>query len=168
MSAPRSLDSLDLAVLDPASMHRRIAGLAVDARHAHEAAAGLDWTARPRPRALAVSGMGGSAIAADLLRGYLEEELEFPVAVVRDYSLPGWVTPDCLFVASSYSGNTEETLAAYLEARRRGVPRVALCSGGRLADLANEDGVPRASYPPGYPPRAPRWRGRSSPCWGCS
>jgi glucose/mannose-6-phosphate isomerase len=149
-----SLDSLDLDRLDPAGMHRRIAGLAADARRAHEAAAALDWAPRPRPLALAVAGMGGSAIAADLLRGYLEDQLEFPVGVVRDYDLPAWVGADCLLVASSYSGNTEETVAAYLEARRRGVPRVVLCSGGRLAALAAEDGVPRAAYPPGYPPRA--------------
>ncbi|HVP40153.1 MAG TPA: bifunctional phosphoglucose/phosphomannose isomerase [Candidatus Saccharimonadales bacterium] len=151
---PVDLDALDLARLDPSGMCARVAGLGADAVRAHQAAAALDWAARPRPRAVAVCGMGGSAIAADLLRGYLADELEFPVEVVRDYRLPAWVGPECLVVASSYSGNTEETVAAYAEARRRGAPRAAVCSGGRLAELAREDGAPRAALPPGYPPRA--------------
>ncbi len=89
-----------------------------------------------------VAGMGGSAIGADLLAAYLKPYSTVPVIVYRDYGLPAWAKQaDTLVVASSHSGNTEETLSAYQEARQHNVPRMVVCTGGRLAELANEDGV---------------------------
>jgi glucose/mannose-6-phosphate isomerase len=135
-------------------MAARIAGTASDATRAFEAAQALPWKPAARPRAILLAGMGGSAIAGDLLVDYAGDEMPAPFLVVRDYSLPGWAGPDCLFIASSYSGNTEETLSAYEDAARRGIPRVALCSGGRLQELALRDGTPCAGFPGGYQPRA--------------
>src|SRR5262245_6283078 len=67
-------------------------------------------------REAVVCGMGGSAIAGDLIADAYAERLRRPLAVVRDYALPGWVGRDTLVVLSSYSGNTEETLTCAMQA----------------------------------------------------
>jgi glucose/mannose-6-phosphate isomerase len=77
------------------------------------------------------------------------------VSTVRGYRLPAHCGPDDLVVCVSYSGNTEETLAAYREAIARGCRVIAVCSGGELADRAGVDGMPAALVPAGVPqPRA--------------
>ncbi len=98
-------------------------------------------------------GLGGSAIGGDLVRAWLGSDLGFPFAVVRGYTLPGWVGASTLCVASSYSGNTEETLAALEAARERGAPCVVLTSGGELERIARRDGLPIFPFPEGQPPR---------------
>lgn len=103
---------------------------------------------------VAVVGMGGSAIGADLLRILTDAETEILVRPVREPRLPRWVGPSTLAIAVSYSGDTWETLRAFDEAGRRGAPRVAVSSGGRLADRAREEGVPHLRVPAGIPPRA--------------
>jgi glucose/mannose-6-phosphate isomerase len=102
-----------------------------------------------------VCGMGGSAAAAELARGVFREA-PAAIDVCRTYRLPGAIGASTLLVFSSYSGNTEETLAAYdqdgagpLTARR-----VAICSGGELAQRARRDGIPVVLLPEGLPPRA--------------
>ncbi len=99
------------------------------------------------------SGLGGSAIGADLIRSYLIDELKIPVYVSRDYTIPAFAGKDTLFFACSYSGDTEETLASYEEAKRRGAKMVAISSGGKLETAAKSDGIPFVSIPKGYPPR---------------
>lgn len=106
------------------------------------------------PSHLLVLGMGGSGIGGDLLRSLLYDRVRFPVTVVKDYTLPGWVGPGAVVFACSYSGDTEETLAAYGAARAAGAACVAVTSGGRLAQRAQEDGVPLVRIPSGLPPRA--------------
>jgi glucose/mannose-6-phosphate isomerase len=106
------------------------------------------------PSHLLVLGMGGSGIGGDLLRSLLYDRVRFPVTVVKDYTLPGWVGPGAVVFACSYSGNTEETLAAYGAAGAAGAACVAVTSGGRLAQRAQEDGVPLVRIPSGLPPRA--------------
>ena len=64
-------------------------------------------------RTILCLGMGGSAIGGDLLRCYLRDTLHIPIVVNRDYNVPHFVDDDCLLIASSYSGNTEDTLSAY-------------------------------------------------------
>jgi len=100
------------------------------------------------------SGLGGSAIGADLLRSYLADEIKIPVFVNRDYTIPRFVGKDTLFLACSYSGDTEETLSSYAEAKQRGAKVIAMASGGKLGILAKEDKVPVIGIPGGYPPRA--------------
>lgn len=107
-----------------------------------------------RPTAIAVLGMGGSAVGGDLAAAVTEPESTIPLAVVRSWDPPGWVDARALVIASSYSGETEETLAAYRVARERGARGVAIAAGGRLPDLARELGDPVFDLPPGLPPRA--------------
>lgn len=106
------------------------------------------------PKIFAVGGMGGSAIASDLVCALAADRLPFPALTVRDYRWPASIGRDALVLLSSYSGNTEETLALYAEAGARGARRLALATGGELARLGAADGVPRVSLPPGLPPRA--------------
>lgn len=118
---------------------------------------GRSWGRASRaeePAALVVAGMGGSAIAGDLVMGLLARELAFPVVVVRDYELPGWVGPDAVVVCCSYSGETEETLSAYREAAARGARVLVATSGGTLGEEASAKGLPALAIPSGFPPRA--------------
>jgi len=99
------------------------------------------------------TGLGGSAIGADLIRSYLAGEIKVPIFVNRNYTLPNFVSKGTLVVASSYSGNTEETISAYKDARKRGSRMIAITSGGRIADMARADGIPLVTIPDGLPPR---------------
>lgn len=94
-------------------------------------------------RQVIIAGMGGSAIGADLLAAYAEPHCQVPIIVHRDYELPGWANSDqTLVIASSHSGNTEETLSAYSSAITRGCRTLAVCTGGQLAELAAKAGAP--------------------------
>ena len=108
----------------------------------------------PLPGAVVIVGMGGSAVAGDLLQGLWHERAPFPVHVVRGYTLPAWIGPDSLVVASSYSGGTEETLSAFAEARSRGGRALVVTSGGPLAEESSRAGIPWVRIPSGFPPRA--------------
>jgi glucose/mannose-6-phosphate isomerase len=107
-----------------------------------------------RARAAVAVGMGGSAIAGDLLLTLTDSETELALSVVRSPDLPKPVANGTLALITSYSGNTWETLSAFEEAGRRGVPRVAITSGGALAERAADAGVPCLVVPAGGPPRA--------------
>lgn len=140
---------------DPADMADRIGGAADQVGEALEALAREPWAVPPAPDALlAVGAMGGSAIAADLVRAVEEPHLPRPVLLVRDARWPACVTREARALLCSYSGNTAETLALYEEAGSRGAARVVLTSGGALAERARRDGVPVRTLPGGSPPRA--------------
>lgn len=100
------------------------------------------------------SGLGASAIGADLLRSYLIDEIRIPIFVSRDYTLPRFVGKDSLFLACSYSGETEETLSSYAEAKQKGAKVIVMTSGGKLEIIAKEDKMPVVYIPGGNPPRA--------------
>ncbi len=106
------------------------------------------------PDLLAVGALGGSAIAADLVAGTAADRLPHPLIAVREYRWPAFVTRRSLALLCSYSGNTEETLALYDDAGARGIPRLAMTTGGELARRCERDGVPRVTLPAGSPPRA--------------
>jgi glucose/mannose-6-phosphate isomerase len=106
------------------------------------------------PGGLVVAGMGGSAIGAELAAAVLGRRALRQVRAVRDYALDSWTQPDTLVLCASYSGDTEETLALFEDATARGLPRVALTTGGRLAERAREEGVPVIGVPSGMQPRA--------------
>jgi glucose/mannose-6-phosphate isomerase len=90
--------------------------------------------------------MGGSAIAADMLRSLASPASRKPVHVVRGYDLPAFVDNASLVVACSHSGNTEETLSAYEQAIERGASTVVVAKGGRLLELAQAAGAPAIVY----------------------
>jgi glucose/mannose-6-phosphate isomerase len=103
---------------------------------------------------IVVTGLGGSAIAGDLLRSYLAPELSVPFVVNRHYVLPEFVGPRSLVIVSSYSGDTEETIAAHLDARKRKARVLCISTNGETARLARKFGHPIITIPKGLPPRA--------------
>jgi glucose/mannose-6-phosphate isomerase len=100
------------------------------------------------------AGLGGSAIGADLVKSYLYFESKVPIAVAREYELPAYVDTGTLAFISSYSGNTEETLSAYSQAKEKGACIIAFSSGGKLKEYALKDGLTFIEIPQGLPPRA--------------
>ncbi|HWL91698.1 MAG TPA: bifunctional phosphoglucose/phosphomannose isomerase [Actinomycetota bacterium] len=105
-------------------------------------------------RSVVFCGMGGSAVAGDVLRSVFRDRLGVPVEVNRSPELPEHAGPHSLVVASSYSGNTSETLAAFREATKRGCRAIVVSSGGTIVDEAGEAGVPVVRVPGGFQPRA--------------
>lgn len=101
-----------------------------------------------------VTGLGGSAIGGDLLRVFVSGKAGTPVVINRDYVLPAFVSDKTLVFAVSYSGNTEETLSAYAQAREKKAKIIALTTGGKLKELAQQDGFPVITVPGGISPRA--------------
>jgi glucose/mannose-6-phosphate isomerase len=106
------------------------------------------------PGGLVVCGMGGSAIGGDLAAAALGDRATRPITTVRGYALESWTGPDSLVLCASYSGNTEETLACFEAAGAAGAGRVALTTGGQLAEAARAEGVPVIGIPAGLQPRA--------------
>ncbi|ARA92619.1 MAG: bifunctional phosphoglucose/phosphomannose isomerase [Bacteroidetes bacterium] len=103
---------------------------------------------------IVVAGMGGSAIGGDLVRTLVQPTAPVPMTVVRDYTLPAYVGPGTLLVASSFSGNTEETLTVLDEAARRRARILCVTSGGQMLEIARNEGYPVVQIPGGMPPRA--------------
>ena len=101
-----------------------------------------------------IAGMGGSAIAGDIVAGLLLDKAQVPVYVNRDYGIPSFVGSETLFFALSYSGDTEETLSAVKEAARAKAKIVCVASGGKLKELAESKLYPLYLIPSGYQPRA--------------
>jgi len=124
-------------------------------RHASEIAGAfsLPKDFRTSYTSVVVTGLGGSAIGADLVRSYTAYEAKIPLVVNRNYSLAGYVDRDTLVIASSYSGNTEETLSSYKDAQARNATIIAITSGGEVEAMARRDGFPCLVIPKGYPPR---------------
>jgi len=101
-----------------------------------------------------VCGMGGSALPAEILKIWLEAyKIALPLGIHRDYGLPYQIDEKHLIICISYSGNTEETLTALEEARRRGLKIVAITSGGKLLRFCQKYKIPAALIPGGYQPR---------------
>lgn len=100
-------------------------------------------------------GMGGSGIGNDVLAAIAAPTMKLPVVVGKDYELPAFVGPSTVVFAASFSGNTEETLAAASAAVERGARLVAVTGGGALAALAAGAGAPVVEVPRDIPhPRA--------------
>ena len=97
------------------------------------------------------AGMGGSALPMVVVQSWPQTSI--PFEVVRGYEMPPYVDEHTLFVASSYSGNTEETLEALSHAEERQAQIVIVAAGGKLADIAREKGYPLFEIPAGIQPR---------------
>ncbi|MEQ9279702.1 MAG: bifunctional phosphoglucose/phosphomannose isomerase [Balneola sp.] len=105
-------------------------------------------------RNICFSGMGGSAIGADLIRAYSLKSCPHPVQVNRHYEVPNYINEETLFIACSFSGNTEETLTALSSALEKGAQVIGVTSGGTLKKQAIEHEFDYIQIPGGMPPRA--------------
>jgi glucose/mannose-6-phosphate isomerase len=109
---------------------------------------------KTRPvRNVLISGLGGSGIGGKFASQLVWDECKVPIAVVHDYRIPAWVGEDTLFVACSYSGNTEETLSTLSQAITRGASISCVTSGGKLELLSKEHDFNMIKIPSGQPPR---------------
>jgi glucose/mannose-6-phosphate isomerase len=139
---------------DPSDMLAKIAGFPEQIKPSWENGRSVDPGTIRTPKHIVISGMGGSAIAGDLLRDLLFAEFPVPVTVNRGYDLPAFVGEETLLLASSYSGNTEETLSALREALSRKTMVAVFTSNGTLAEIAAENKLPVVTFPQGFPPRS--------------
>ncbi len=99
-----------------------------------------------------VAGMGGSVLGTHVIQTVFKDELKVPVIIVPDYTLPEFVNENTLVIASSYSGSTEETLAATQDAINKGAKVTGITSGGKLAELLKEHNFPVLVFEPTYNP----------------
>jgi glucose/mannose-6-phosphate isomerase len=148
-------DPAALRAADPDGMLDAVLALAERSREGYRI--GLETGGLPLGEgvtAVAVCGMGGSAVAGDVLAALAAPRLRTPVVVVRTPELPEFCGPHTLVVASTYSGDTAETLELFEEAVVRGCRIVPVTSGGALARRANELDLGCVMLPGGAPPRA--------------
>ncbi|MGO8807672.1 MAG: bifunctional phosphoglucose/phosphomannose isomerase [Candidatus Bathyarchaeia archaeon] len=108
----------------------------------------------PKPENVVVAGMGGSGIGGDLLKDWAKNQTAVPIEVNREYELPEYAGKKTLVFITSYSGDTEETLSAYLDALKRKCMIFCVSSGGALLENAERLGVRYLRVPGGMPPRA--------------
>ncbi len=102
---------------------------------------------------IVVCGMGGSGIGGQIVQKWVEKELSVPMTVVHDYSLPKFVNENTLVIASSYSGNTEETLSCVEEAIQKNTQIIGITSGGKLEGICKDNNFDCVVVPGGNPPR---------------
>ena len=104
---------------------------------------------------IVICGMGGSGVGGMFVKNYCSALISLPISVISDYSLPKWVNENTLVICSSYSGQTEETLINYDQARETGAVVAVVSSGGSLIEKATSDNVFVKALPSGYSsPRA--------------
>lgn len=99
-------------------------------------------------------GMGGSGISGEILKSYTEYiGIKIPVFCINNYNVPNYADKDALFIISSYSGNTEETISFYREAKKINNNIIVVTSGGKLMSYAEKDMIPLIMVPKGMQPR---------------
>ncbi|HET6864154.1 MAG TPA: bifunctional phosphoglucose/phosphomannose isomerase [Candidatus Saccharimonadales bacterium] len=98
------------------------------------------------------AGMGGSAIAGLMSRSWPAHN-KVPFEVCRQYTIPGYVGKNTLFIASSYSGNTEETVDGLAQAEAKGAKIVVIAGGGKLIETAQAKSYPHIVLPKVGQPR---------------
>jgi glucose/mannose-6-phosphate isomerase len=108
----------------------------------------------PKPENIIVAGMGGSAIGGELLKDWACNKVQVPIEVSRAYALPAYANEKSLVLVVSYSGETEESLSAFLDAVKRNCTIFCVSSGGSLLEFAEKLKVPYLHVPSGMPPRA--------------
>jgi glucose/mannose-6-phosphate isomerase len=139
-----------------------ILGIAVDFPAQVEEAAQVGRAFCPpdtlrNPAQIVLAGMGGSAVSGDLLSRLTEHTLPVPFLVCRDYAVPAFVGPNTLFIVSSFSGNTEETISAAQHALKKKARVVCITGNGEIAALARRRKLPLITIPrhnPNMPPRS--------------
>jgi glucose/mannose-6-phosphate isomerase len=154
-------DAVAVAAADPGDMLAAVASAGPQVRQslvACERANLSGVSSGGRPRAVVVTGMGGSGIAGHVLQAAAGPECPVPVERVRGWTLPAWVGPDDVVIAVSSSGRTAETLACTRTAVERHARTVVVAAeGSPLVELAESAHLPWVPVPDGRPPRANLW-----------
>lgn len=155
MSEPDLDDPSLHARLDPEDMYARVDDLAAQLERGWEVGASVPIPDEYRDvQNIVVAGMGGSAIGGSLVEAYGAGEIPRPFSVWRGYGVPGFVGPETLFIAVSFSGETEETISGFTAAHERGARVMAITSGGTIGRLAAAWGVPCIRFAYASQPRS--------------
>ncbi len=119
-------------------------------KEAYQQAMACDLKIASPLNGVVINGMGGSSNAAKILEGVFEEDFGAPIDIDihNDYGLPSWVNKDSLVIANSYSGNTEETISGYEDAKKRGARVIGISTGGKISDIVID---PKDTNPTGFP-----------------
>ncbi|PIR62639.1 MAG: hypothetical protein COU65_02420 [Candidatus Pacebacteria bacterium CG10_big_fil_rev_8_21_14_0_10_42_12] len=142
-----------MAELDKSNMRGSIEELGQQVQHVWQQAAEVEIDPSYKEVSnIVVGGMGGSALGTHVIQSVFKDEISVPINVVPDYHLPAYVNENTLFVASSYSGTTEETLSSTKEALKRGAKVVGITSGGDLAELLKTANKPALVFDPIHNP----------------
>jgi len=148
-------DEAALRARDPRGMLTAFADTGSQLRTAYATARASAIPFAGEVRGVAVCGMGGSAVAGDVAEAAFADRAPIPVVTLRGYGVPRGYGEEHLVLCVSYSGDTEETVAAFAQARARGCTAVAVCGGGALAAAAGEADLPAVLIPTDAPvPRA--------------
>jgi glucose/mannose-6-phosphate isomerase len=153
MSKPILDDVENIKAVDKSNM----INFCVNSARLYREAAGLADKIKvnyPKPDNIIVAGMGGSGIGGDLLKDWARNQTAVPIEVNREYELPAYAGKRTLVLITSYSGDTEESLSAFLDALKRKCMIFCVTSGGALLENAERLGVPHLRVPAGMPPRA--------------
>jgi len=141
--------------IDRSNMLAELQGLPGQLKDAWNLGLSYSLPINNRISSLIIAGMGGSAMGADLLASYVAPICPIPILTLRDYRLPAWVHgPDSLVVASSHSGNTEETLSVFQQALENKCNLMVISTGGKLAKKAQENSLPLWTFTHHGQPRA--------------
>lgn len=95
---------------------------------------------------IVISGMGGSGIGVHVVKTIVEDHCQLPITLIQGYNLPKWVNESTLFIACSYSGNTEETLTLLNSARSKTQNLFAITTGGDLKKIADKNSIPQYNF----------------------
>lgn len=137
-----------------ADMFQAMATYVKDYKEAYATARALPLPLPTQFDHVILTGMGGSGIGASLVEALLQPTAPKPIFVVKDYRLPKWVSARTFVIATSYSGNTEETLACVADAKERGAILAGITSGGHLATYLAKNNLTRFNVPAARQPRA--------------
>lgn len=144
----------EIKILDKSNMFEVLAGFSKQITESCEIGSNINPQEKLRnAKNIIITGLGGSAVGGDLLRSYIQYEIKVPLYINRNYYLPSFADENTLVIVSSYSGETEETLSAYEDAKEKNCMIVCISSGGRLSVIAENDGHLVIKLPKGYQPR---------------
>lgn len=148
---------MSLQESDKSNLFQVLIDLPKQIEEACKIGSGLEKIINIVPNRILILGMGGSAIGGDLLRNYLsqlEGAKHIQIIVNRDYSIPEFIDNSWLVIASSYSGNTEETLSAVKASEMKCKNIIGICTGGKLEKYLTTYNFPVIKIPAGLQPRA--------------
>ena len=100
-----------------------------------------------------LGGLGGSGISASIAKAWFYDKCNIPIEQVNDYFLPSYASSKSLVVLNSYSGNTEETISMFEQAKAAGSTIITISSGGKLQELSEDNSITSYSLPTGFQPR---------------
>lgn len=154
MAAIGILDSLEaISALDKSNVLGSVQALADQIEDAWDQVSQLTISVdQARISNIVIAGMGGSALGPDIIQRAFKEQLRVPLEVVRDYALPGYVNEHTLVILASYSGTTEETLAAAAVAKEKGSQILGIATGGDLIAFLQTNGYGHYQIRPRHNP----------------